>query len=139
MEFKSNWLNNGDSLNMELFYDDDLHLLRKSNESFAKEIINFYYHSKYRVAYSKPSYRDITSFSFNYSDFPPLFSKSSTVNSFNSLQSSKLSSNSNFSTQKSFAESVLKSNHLYYTASFIIVMAIVFCQSNLFWDCANGF
>ena len=47
-------------------------------------------------------------FSFNYTDFPPLSSKSSTVNS---LQSSKLCSNSNFSTQKSFAESVLKSSH----------------------------
>ena len=28
---------------------------------------------------------------------------------------------------------------LYYTVSFILVTAIVFCQSNLFWDCANGF
>ena len=28
---------------------------------------------------------------------------------------------------------------LYYTASFILVIAIVFFQSNLFWDCANGF
>ena len=28
---------------------------------------------------------------------------------------------------------------LYYPASFILVIAIVFCQSNLFWDCANGF
>ena len=28
---------------------------------------------------------------------------------------------------------------LYYTASFILVIAIVSCQSNLFWDCANGF
>ena len=28
---------------------------------------------------------------------------------------------------------------LYYTASFILVIAIVFCQSNLFSDCANGF
>ena len=111
LEFKSNWLNNDDSLNIELFYNDDLHLIRKCNELLAKEIINFYYHSKYTVAYSKPSYRDITSFSFNYADFPPLSSKSSTSNSFNSLQSSKLCSNSNFSTQKSFAESVLKSNH----------------------------
>ena len=111
MEFKSDWLNNDDSLNKELFYDDDLHLIRKGNELLAKEIISFYYHSKYTVAYSKPSYRDITSFSFNYADFPPLSSKSYTVNSFNSLQSSKLCSNSNFSTQKSFAESVLKSNH----------------------------
>ena len=111
LEFKSNWLNNDDSLNIELFYDDDLHLIWKDNELLVKEIINFYYHSKYTVAYSKPSYRNITSFSFNYADFPPLSSKSSTVNSFNSLQSSKLCSNSNFSTQKSFAESVLKSNH----------------------------
>ena len=111
LEFKSNWLNNDDSLNTELFYDDDLHLIWKGNELLAKEIINFYYHSKYTVAYSKPSHRDITSFSFNYTDFPPLSSKSSTVNSFNSLQSSKFCSSSNFSTQKSFAESVLKSNH----------------------------
>ena len=28
---------------------------------------------------------------------------------------------------------------LYYTASFILVIAIAFCQSNLFWDCASGF
>ena len=28
---------------------------------------------------------------------------------------------------------------LYYNASFILVIAKVFCQSNLFWDCANGF
>ena len=26
---------------------------------------------------------------------------------------------------------------LYYTASFMLVVAIVFCQSNLFWDCAK--
>ena len=66
------------------------------------------------MTYSKPSYRDITSLSFNFADFP-LSSKSSTVNSFNSLQSSKLSSNSNFSTQKSFSGSVLKSNHSLFT------------------------
>ena len=96
---------------MELFYDGYLHLIRKDNELLAKEMIDFYYHSKYTVIYSKPSYRDITSFSFNFADFPPLSSKNSTVNSLNSLQSSKLSSNYNFSTQKSFAESVLKSNH----------------------------
>ena len=112
MEFNSNWVNNDDSLNMELFYDDELHLLRKGNELLAKEIINIYYHSKYRVAYSKPSYTDITSFSCNYADFPPLSSKSSIINYFNSLKSSKLSSNSNFSVQKSFAESVLKSSHI---------------------------
>ena len=28
---------------------------------------------------------------------------------------------------------------LFYTASFILFIAIVFHQSNLFWDCANGF
>ena len=97
LEIKSNWLNNDNSNNMELFYDDDLHLIWKGNELLTKESINFYlYHSKYTVAHSKPSYRDITSF--------------------NSLQSSKLSSNSNFSTftQKAFAESVLKSNHSLY-------------------------
>ena len=110
LEFKSNWLNN-DSLNMELFYNDYLHLIRKGSELLAKEIIDFFYHSKYMFAYSKPSYRNIISFSFNFTDFPPPPSQDSTVNSFNSLQSSKLSSSSNFSTQKSFAKFVLKSNH----------------------------
>ena len=28
---------------------------------------------------------------------------------------------------------------LYYSASFILVVAVVLCQCNLFWDCANGF
>ena len=111
LEFKSNWLNKDDSLNMELFNNDYLHLIRKGNELLTKEIIDFFDHSKYTVAYSKPSYRDITSFSYNFADFSPLSSQSSTVNSFNSLQSSKLSSNSTFSTLKSFADSVLKSNH----------------------------
>ena len=36
LEFKSNWLNNDDSLNMELFYDDSLHLIRKGNELLEK-------------------------------------------------------------------------------------------------------
>ena len=27
---------------------------------------------------------------------------------------------------------------LYYTASFILAIAIVFYQSNLFWNCVNG-
>ena len=82
-------------------------------ELLEKETINFDYHSKYTVAYSKPLYWDITSVSFNYADFPPLSSKSSTVNSFNSLQSLKLFRNSNFATftQNCFAESVLKSNN----------------------------
>ena len=65
------------------------------------------------VAHSKPSYKGITSFSFNYADFPFLSSKSSAFNSYNFLQSSKLSNNSIFSNfaPNSFAESVLKSNH----------------------------
>ena len=87
LELKSNWLNRNDSLNMEHFYDDDLHLIRKGNKLSAKEIINFYYHSKYTVAYSKTLYTDITSLSFNYADFPSLSSKSFTVNSFNYLNS----------------------------------------------------
>ena len=82
LEFKSNWLNNDDSLNMEFFYDY-LHLIRKGNELLAKEIIDFFDHSKYTVAYSKPSYRDMISFSYNFADFPPLSFQSSTVNSFN--------------------------------------------------------
>ena len=31
------------------------------------------------------------------------------------------------------------SDFLYYATSSITVIAIVFCQSKLFWDCANGF
>ena len=31
LDFKSNWLNNDDSLNIEFVYDDDLHLVRKGN------------------------------------------------------------------------------------------------------------
>ena len=37
LEFKSNWLNNDDSLNIKLFYDDSLHLIRKGNKLLAKE------------------------------------------------------------------------------------------------------
>ena len=70
-KFKSNWLNSNDSLAMELFYDDYLHLLWKGNELLPKEFIDFYYHLKYTMAYSKPSYIDITFFSLNYPDFPP--------------------------------------------------------------------
>ena len=36
MEFKSNWLNNDDSLNMECFYVDYFHHIRKGNELLAK-------------------------------------------------------------------------------------------------------
>ena len=81
------------------------------------------------MAYSKSSYRDITSFSYNFEDFPPLSSQSSDVNSFNSLQSSKLSSNSNFSTQKSFSESVLKSNHFRFLLGKTSTQNYCFCPS----------
>ena len=66
---------------MELFYDDDLHFIWKGKELLAKEIIHFYYHLKQTVVYSKPSFRDIAYFSFNCADFPPISSKSFTVNS----------------------------------------------------------
>ena len=72
LEFKSTWLNNDNSLNMELFFDEYLHLIRKAGT--------------------------LLLFHINFTDFPPLSSQKSTVNSFNSLLSSKLSSNSNFST-----------------------------------------
>ena len=36
LEFKSNWLNKDDSLNLEFFYNDDLHLIQKGNELLAK-------------------------------------------------------------------------------------------------------
>ena len=47
LEFKSNWLKSDDPPNMELFKDDYLHFIRKGNELLAKEMIDFYYHSKY--------------------------------------------------------------------------------------------
>ena len=42
LEFKSIWLNNDDFLNMELFHDGYLHLIRKGNVLLAKEIIDFF-------------------------------------------------------------------------------------------------
>ena len=78
LEFKSNCLNDDDSLHIELLYNDP-HFIQ-------------------------------TSFSFNNADFLPLSSKSSLVNSFDSLQFWKL--NSNFSTLlKSLLPSLLKSNN----------------------------
>ena len=71
--FLNNWLNHDDFLNMELFCDDYLHLIRKSNELLAKEIIDVFDHSKYTVAYSKPSYRNITSFLYNFCRFSTSF------------------------------------------------------------------
>ena len=38
-----------------------------------------------------------------------------------------------------FFSTHMKSVFLYYTATFILVIAIVFCQSDLLWDCVNGF
>ena len=83
------------------------------------------------MAYSKFSYKDITSFSFNYVHFSPHFSKSSNLNYINSLKSSKLSSDCNFSTftLKYFAESVLKSNHSPFTLGSTLIQNSCFSPS----------
>ena len=110
LEYKSNKLNHDGSLIMKLFYDGYLHLIPKGNELLAKEITERN-HSKYKqVTYLLNHFYIHSSFSLNYANFWPLSSKSSTINSFNSLQSSKLSSNSNFPTKTYFAKTVLKSN-----------------------------
>ena len=98
LEFKSTWLNNDNSLNMELFFDDYLHLIRKANELLAKEIIDFFKIKNTRWLIQTLHIGTLLLFHINFTDFPPLSSQKPTVNSFNSLLSSKLSSNSNFST-----------------------------------------
>ena len=73
------WLNIDRSLNMSLFYKDCLHLIKNGNELLAKEIL-----CSYKSLKTKPhnssirSFKDVTSFSLNDSEFPPLLSGHST-------------------------------------------------------------
>ena len=75
------WLNIDRSLNMSLFYKDRLHLIKNGNELLAKEIL-----CSYKSLKTKPhnssirSFKDVTLFSLNDSEFPPLLSGHSTSN-----------------------------------------------------------
>ena len=75
------WLNIDRSLNMSLFYKDRLHLIKNGNELLAKEIL-----CSYKSLKTKPhnssirSFKDVTSFSLNDSEFPLLLSGHSTSN-----------------------------------------------------------
>ena len=75
------WLNIDRSLNMSLFYKDHLHLIKNGNELLAKEIL-----CSYKSLKTKPhnssirSFKDVTLFSLNDSEFLPLLSGHSTSN-----------------------------------------------------------
>ena len=75
------WLNIDRSLNMSLFYKDRFHLIKNGNELLAKEIL-----CSYKSLKTKPhnssirSFKDVTLFSLNDSEFPPLLSGHSTSN-----------------------------------------------------------
>ena len=60
------------SLNMDLFYEDGLHLIQEGNELLGKEII-FYKELSFTV-YNPPHfpYKNMASFSYNTDDFPSL-------------------------------------------------------------------
>ena len=75
------WLNIDRSLNMSLFYEDRLHLIKNWNELLAKEILCSYKSLKIKPHNSSiRSFKDVTSFSLNDSEFPPLLSGLSTSN-----------------------------------------------------------
>ena len=60
---------------MSLFYKDGLHLIKNGNELLAKEILCSYKSLKIKLHNSSiRSFKDVTSFSLNDSEFPQLFS-----------------------------------------------------------------
>ena len=66
---------------MSLFYKDGLHLIKNGNELLAKEILCSYKSLKIKLHNSSiRSFKDVTSFSINDSEFPPLLSGYSTSN-----------------------------------------------------------
>ena len=80
MKHDKSWLNVDQSLNMDLFYEDGLHLIKEGSELLEKEIMIFYtqnYHSQFITHRPPPpsphiSYKNMTSFSYDTDDFPPL-------------------------------------------------------------------
>ena len=75
------WLNIDRSLNMSLFYKDRLHLIENGNELLAKEILCSYKSLKIKPHNSSiRSFKDVTLFSLNDSEFPTLLSGHSPSN-----------------------------------------------------------
>ena len=70
------------SLHMDLFYEDGLHLIKERNELLANEIMIFYKELSFTV-YNPPhiSYKNMASFSYNTDDFLPLPSNKSSCQS----------------------------------------------------------
>ena len=67
------WLNIDRSLNISLFYKDHLHLIKNGNELLAKEILCSYKSLKIKPYNSSTrSFKEVTSFSLNDSEFSPL-------------------------------------------------------------------
>ena len=66
---------------MSLFYKDRIHLIKNGDELLAKEILCSYKSLKIKPHNSSiRSFKDVTSFSLNDSEFPPLLSGHSTSN-----------------------------------------------------------
>ena len=63
LKHSKSWLNADQSLNMNLFYEDGLHLIKEGNDFLAKEIMNFYKELSFTV-YNPPriSYKNTASF-----------------------------------------------------------------------------
>ena len=67
------WLNVYQSLSMDLFYKDNLHLIKERNELLAKEIMAFYKKLSSTIFNAAHiSYKNMISFSDNNDGFPPL-------------------------------------------------------------------
>ena len=67
------WLNLDQSLNMDLFYEDGLRLIKEGNELLANEIMAFYKELSSTVFNTLHiSHKSVASFSYNTNDFPPL-------------------------------------------------------------------
>ena len=73
LKHSKSWLNVDRSLNINLFYENDLHLIKEGNELLAKGIKIFYKELSFSVYNpSHISYKNIASFSYNTDDFPSL-------------------------------------------------------------------
>ena len=72
MKHSKSWVNVDQSLNMNSFYEDGLHLIKEGNELLAKEIMIFYNELSFRI-YNPPriSYKNMASFSYNTVDLLP--------------------------------------------------------------------
>ena len=73
LKHSKSWLNVDQSLNIDLFYEDIHYLIEEGNEILAKEIIIFYKELSSTI-FNPPRicYKNMTSFSYNTNDFPPL-------------------------------------------------------------------